>query len=117
MCSGLHPPGGTDCSRQLKQLFAPARIRIGHCMGCWAASPCQHASPWCAAGTLPLRVSPSKTPVRADSRRALPEGRGALAAGPAHPGAAGPATIHNTLPPALLMAVAGLHVYPQQYQG
>lgn len=108
-----------------------------------------------AAGTLPLRVSPSKTPVRVDSRRHQIAARNAAgAAAVAHPpvampvaGMAMPGSIpgpmvgamlgampgampgaapglpaqvtpvgHTQLPPALLMAVAGLQMgYPAAY--
>ncbi|KAL4458563.1 hypothetical protein ABPG75_013428 [Micractinium tetrahymenae] len=84
-------------------------------------------------GTLPLRVSPSKTPVRAEQRRSndghalpvsMPLGVPAVPAGmPLLPAALG-ASLHSAalpqqamghhaqLPPALLMAVAGLQMYP-----
>lgn len=79
------------------------------------------------AGTLPLRVSPSKTPVRIESRRnqdaraaqpPLGAGPPGMPAGMAMAGAGGaPLGSHPQLPPALLMAVAGLHMYPGSYHG
>jgi hypothetical protein len=60
-----------------------------------------------AAGTLPLRISPSKTPVRVESRRTAQD-RPAVAASMA------PSTVRSDveLDPSLLMAVAGLQLYP-----
>ena len=82
------------------------------------------------AGTLPLRVSPSKTPVRIDSRRnhdarpvaapmasvpGLTMGMG-IGMGMAGMPEAGSAPLsHPQLPPALLVAMAGLHMYPGSY--
>jgi RNA recognition motif-containing protein len=58
-------------------------------------------------GTLPLRISPSKTPVRVESRRTAQD-RPAVAASMA------PSTVRSDveLDPSLLMAVAGLQLYP-----
>ena len=79
------------------------------------------------AGTLPLRISPSKTPVRIDSRRnADAQQRGALpqlglpvGGVPALPALHPHAQVAHPLNPALLMAVAGFNVpmagYPPHF--
>ncbi|KAL4426548.1 hypothetical protein ABPG77_008406 [Micractinium sp. CCAP 211/92] len=89
-------------------------------------------------GTLPLRVSPSKTPVRVEARRSgevRPPPASAPLAGPPLPAGLrllpasmgvrlqGPALPQQVmgqppqLPPALLMAVAGLQLHPEAHFG
>lgn len=78
-----------------------------------------------SAGTLPLRISPSKTPVRIDSRRSGEGQRSAppqLALSPGAVTALAQANPHLSaahLNPALLMAVAGFNMgaYPPHYAG
>lgn len=81
-----------------------------------------------AAGTLPLRISPSKTPVRVDARRSgetqrgtPPQPLGLPAAGVASLQQVHPHLAAAHLNPALLMAVAGFNVpmggYPPHYNG
>jgi len=83
-------------------------------------------SSWPVAGTLPLRISPSKTPVRIDSRRSAEGPRSApqqlglpVASVPALQ-QAHPHLSAAHLNPALLMAVAGtfnMGGYPPHYPG
>lgn len=83
-----------------------------------------------SAGTLPLRVSPSKTPVRVDARRGQ-EARNNMAAqqpmggmpsmsvAPAHAGLHSHTQAIHSLNPLLAMAAAGFQIpYPSQpYHG